>query len=385
MTYEEFIAEIKAILFPDREAINLSANHSRYILDGLIWLQKRVPQLQDSHYDIENFEDTFYRCCTTVIPKPDGIIRRVYTFTADNQCDAIFYQPVTVEAMLSNVRSSLACGCTGVEGEEANIEGDPLSFALKQATDQNNKDFRAASGIWAIVDKQIWIYPYINSNEKVGIHWRGVKLQYDEDDPIVMPLDARSVIELYAKMQVALREDCDTNEYAKLKVAVEQTAGDLTWWYRRKDYPPEMEWRGSGCEMCLIAGTSGEPPEPAPGKTFDIYLGNAGPLQPPTYTPAEIKGLQNTLANPVLRSQVEGMYEISAPASGTNEFRVIAIPVELYTGNLQFTSAGLGLPMDIVDELQIDGIQYRIFRTTIPSAGDFTFPGQTAIAITVQP
>lgn len=390
-TYADFIEDIKDTLFPDREASNLAANHTRYIKDGLIWLQKRCPELRDQHYDTISFEDTFYRCCTTVVPKPDGIIKRVYTYSEDDHCDAIFYQPVTKEAMMSNVRSYIACGsCIGSEGEAGTIPDDPLSIALKKASDTQNKGFRQAGGIWTIVDDQIWIFPSIEDIEKVGINWSGVKLEYSDTDLLDIPVDVQSVIELYTMMQISLREDCDTNEYVKYKASVDLASAELIWWYRNKYEPPEMDWRGRGCDLCRIAGNAvsnpggggGTPPDPTP-VTYTVYLGNAGETNPPSYTAEQIVALENTLGNIALRTQIDGTYQIAAPASAQNEYRVIAIPTLLTNEPLTFSSSGFALPMEeLPGTVTIDSKVYRIFRTVGASAGDFTYIGNTAIIIT---
>jgi hypothetical protein len=394
-TYADFIEDIKDTLFPDREAINLAANHTRYIKDGLIWLQKRCPELREQHYDTHEFEDTFYRCCTTVIPKPDGVIKRIYTYTEDDHCDAIFYQPVTKEAMLSNVRSYIACGsCIGSEGEAATIEGDPLSVALKQASDTQNKGYRTSNGVWTIVDDQIWLFPSIESNERVGVNWSGVKLEYEEGDLIDVPVDVQAVIELYTMMQISLREDCDTNEYIKYKASVDLASAELIWWYRNKYEPPDMDWRGSGCDLCRIAtGSATVPPgggggnggtEPPPTTTYTLYLGNAGVTNPPSYTAEQITAMENgTFGNTVLRNQIDGTYQIAAPATGENEFRVIAVPTLLTNEPLTFSSSGFAMPMEeLPGRVTISSKEYRIFRTVSASAGDFTYAGNTAIIIT---
>lgn len=354
----------------------------------MIWLQKRCPQLQESHYDIKDFNTTFFNCCATIIPKPDGIIKRVYTYTLANQCDAIFYQPVTYEAFLSNVRSYLACGKCNTCGTPPNDAGDEYGIwgnAGRSSDTLADKGYRASSGIWTIRDKELLLFPNIESTEHVGVNWKGIKLTYTSTDLIDIPLDAQSVIELYAKMQIALREDCDNNEYLKFKQAVDLASGDLIWWYRNKDETPEMEWRGSGCEMCTIA-TQGcdEPPPPPPTDTFTVYLGNAGMEAPPSYTEAEILAMNNEpFGITTVRSVIVGTYEIGGPQPPGNAYRLVAIPFGVIADRvMNFFSAGFPLPMVELDHTTVNGVECRVFRTGIPSAGDFTVGGHTAIIIT---
>jgi hypothetical protein len=122
--------------------------------------------------------------------------------------------------------------------------------------------------------------------------------------------------------------------------------------------------------------------------TLPIYLGNAGPNAPTSYSQTEIKALQQTspLLNPVLRSELNGVYEISAPASGVNEYRVIAVPGSFVVvdAEVEFRSGGAVLPMTLLQtDLTIDGENYWVYRTMNRSAGDFTTAGNTAIVVII--
>jgi len=120
--------------------------------------------------------------------------------------------------------------------------------------------------------------------------------------------------------------------------------------------------------------------------TAAIYLGNAGYNQPPTYTEAEIKAWYQSLpgVTPVYRTGAAGSYQIAATSPPTsNEFRCFAFPASFITGQLQFTSAGAELGMDaLAGTVTVDGQPYRLYRTKVRSAGDFTFDGGTAIIVT---
>jgi hypothetical protein len=393
MTAQDFIDEVKGMIFPDREALNLATLHSRYIIDGWIWLQKRVPQLQEHHFNLFPAQDTLFRCCTSVLMKPDGVMRKLWTYTQEDMCDFIFYQPVTMEAFLSNWRSALACGTcvTDTTSCDVIIQGDPASLGLKNASELNDKPRRASNGIWTVAEKQIWIYPAIQFNETIGTHWRGVKLDYSPTDPLVVPLDAQRVVELFTKAEVALREGCDTAEFSKLKVMVEQQAGDLTWWYREKDSVPEMEWRGAACEACIISmgtTTTAQPteepgPGPGPGPTmFTVYLGNAGPDAPSSYTEAGILSMENgAFGIRSTRSIVTGFYEISETPNSENQYRLVCIPASKATSNVVFTSSGFSMPMNELPQVVVEGVSCRIFRTTVRSPGPFTFAFNSQISI----
>ena len=123
-----------------------------------------------------------------------------------------------------------------------------------------------------------------------------------------------------------------------------------------------------------------------PANVLPIYLGNAGQTSLVSYTAEQIKALEQTAPqlNPVERSQVTGVYEISAPSSGLNEYRIIAFPETFITGSVSFASAGGSLPMSVVQSgLNVDGVMFKVYRTVGRSSGDFTMAGHTEIMATV--
>ena len=149
---------------------------------------------------------------------------------------------------------------------------------------------------------------------------------------------------------------------------------------------------GGGAYDCVATNQAGETTSDSAEVTVEgepvlpIYLGNAGQVAQPAYSAAQIKALQQTgpQFNPVLRSEFTGIYEISAPASGLNEYRVIATPAHFVDGTIDFRSGGAVLPMTVVQtDLTIDGVVYRVYRTSSRSAGDFTQAGNTAILVVV--
>jgi hypothetical protein len=483
MTYEEFIDAVKSIIFPDREPSNLVAVHEKYILDGLIEVQKRIPQLRSWNFDSLTFGDTFYQCRATVITKPNGPVIRLYTYTQDDHCDRVYYQPVSREHMEALLQS---CGVAGqptgslvgppprdyyealgmpsgtstaqvaaadeVEPTLSRIAINPASLigglsatgtvdvlepapvggllisllssnplvvtiptsvtipaGAKSATfpvtttetaatvqitisatlgsklistdlpvhDPNittDKGWRASTGHYAVIGDLLYVWPHIESYEHTVIEWQGVKTSYNPNDLVTFERDVQSVVELYVQAQTALREDCDANRYNALQASWLNNMAELVWWYRKKYLLPEAAWRASGCDPCITtmapttAGGEPEPPGPGPEPTtWNIYLGNAGSEEPPpdTYTPDFIKALDNTFGSPSNRQILPGEYEISRPVSDLSEWRIVCIPLPMWPGTVHFTNSGFPYPMaEMTDRPVIDGLPYRVFRTT---------------------
>ena len=268
MIYADFIKGMKSTVFPDREPINLVASHNNYFLDGLIEVQRRVPQLREHNFNLYAFEATFYRCRTTVIEKPDGPIIRLYTYTTEDQCDSIFYAPTTREHMEALMKKAQSCFMvpTPVGGETIGgefIPFEPLPLGLLRSEKTTDKMWRAGSGYFAVMDDQIYIYPHIESNERIGVEWQGVKTSYLPTDIVTFSRDVQSVVELWVQAQASLREDCDAGKYTAFITGWTAQMAELTWWYRTKSLLPEPPWRGDACDLCNLAriGAGTTPPE----------------------------------------------------------------------------------------------------------------------------
>lgn len=368
MTWSEFITVVKQMAFPDREASNLVYNHTRYILDGIVELQKRIPQLRQRNFNLISFPNTFYRCKATVLPKPDGVIVRLFTYTQDDHCDAVYYHPTTREHMESILRKAQNCVSATEVPDIPQVGLPPEDYY--PAAEVTDKGYRASSGYYAVIGGQIFVWPHIESTEHINIEWQGVKLTYSPNDEVLFPQDVQSVVELYVQAQAALREDCDKNQFAALQASWNAQAAQLAWWYRTKELLPESPWREEdNCPCGIITVNSTVNP---PSSTFVVYLGNAGTELRDSYTEAEITGVENLAGNNTTRSVLSGDYEIERPASNTNEYRLISFPESAHAGAVEFRNSGFPLPMAELTATSIAGTLYRVFRTTVPSSGSMT-------------
>ena len=265
MTYAEFVDSIKSIVFPDREASRLKAGHSKYVLDGLIQLQRAVPCLRSRNFNTIAFSDTFFRCMMTVVPKPDGIIKRVWTYSTTDMCDDVLYTPTSRIHLERLVKEACGTGVSprgGIQIGAVFVPYDPLPQGLLHADAITDKRFRAGRGWFCIVEDEIWLYPYIESVEKVVVEWQGIKKEFSDADIVTYERDVQSALELYVRRETALRENCDTNEYLKFKSSFSEAQTDLIWWCRQTTERPEPEYWPPGCSLCTFATAQpGEAPE----------------------------------------------------------------------------------------------------------------------------
>ena len=181
-------------VFADHQPDNLVPSHKQIILEGLAEIQKWVPCEQQRQANVILFCNTFVKCGLTVVPRPRGIIQRVYTVANEDWCDPVFMRQGT----LAEVECYQYDCRTFTEPDNEGMPRLPLGF--KRAEASGDSEFgRARSGMFAIQDDNVYISPRIQSNERVVIEWAGIKLASDwtEYDPVSDALDFRKALKLF--------------------------------------------------------------------------------------------------------------------------------------------------------------------------------------------
>ena len=145
-------------------------------LEALGEIQKDVPYERETQVNTIEFCETFHKNGMTVVPCPEGTIFRVYVvqrFRDNSGWDwsrpAFYLQRRIgeVENWARNLRHRLPYN-------NASLPKLPMGFEhANPVTD--SKHGRAKSGIYAIHDHNLYIGPWIQSNEMVVVEWSGIK------------------------------------------------------------------------------------------------------------------------------------------------------------------------------------------------------------------
>lgn len=229
MTYADAVASVRANVFPEREARNLRTVNSSIILDGIIDLMRWVPRIRRRQFTLTAFASTMYKCGCTYIDRPEnGKVLRVYTYTQDNHCDAVYYTPVDRVQFDIEVKRRWVCGSEMPNPDlDDGVEGSDQTIGFVMASAGNNKGWRAANGIYTIVDDQIILFPHIEDTENVSVEWRGARKSFEDDDIVTWDRDILHAMELWTRSKVALRHTCDEKDYVAFRREYEGLRADI--------------------------------------------------------------------------------------------------------------------------------------------------------------
>lgn len=282
-TFADLKAELRLELFPQDEADVLVVAHNKYFLEAMVELQDRIPCQKLNNTQTVPACNTLFRGGLTVIDKPPGEIRRLYTLDRINQTtgqeDAtqpidwnsqVFYEQVEYDHLNRYISAQLAAASpfanfwgwfTGIFGgmttsppvmafpsfwfskwtypapTDAGLEtapGLPLGFHYQQpSTDAPHG--RAQFGMFAIKNSQIFIAPWIQSTEEIIIEWDGTKRNWQDTDLVNAedPLFKKAIRE-YVRMENEDHWGHDPEELAKAQGSFNRTIADMMYNCRKR-------------------------------------------------------------------------------------------------------------------------------------------------------
>lgn len=186
--------DIRADIWADSEAENLVAAHDNAFLEALSVIQDEVPCYRDNQANVVDFSDTFFKMGMTVLAKPAGVVDYVYTIAEEDWDDPVFYRPATLKEV-----QCYRADCREYTTPEVSV-GTQLGF--RPATDENDvEQGRARYGLFCIHQGNIYMAPWIQSNEQVVIEWNGKKAAsaWEDADPVSDEIDFRKAVKLYVQ------------------------------------------------------------------------------------------------------------------------------------------------------------------------------------------
>lgn len=256
MTFAEFVTAVEATVFPEGVAENLVSNHRKYIIDGLIDLQQKVPCLQTRHRNSHDQSDVLFDCGATVFNAPRGFIQSFHTIPADDCCARVWYDPISPDQMRCYLSDQQLCGYKyraygfylyGDEYYPYEYE-DECQIYTDSGTD---KPCRANHGWFSLVNGQIYVFPHLQSTELAVLEWDGIKRDWEDADTVEFDRETQEAIELYLEWKTKRREDADLSAAQAVRAEFEIKVGNLIWQCKKERRLPTREPCFSNCGSCL--------------------------------------------------------------------------------------------------------------------------------------
>lgn len=220
-TYADLKEEVKSSIWPNANGDgsygpeNLIPAIDRIILQSVNWLQQNIDCLQDEHLDVTKQCDTYFHCGLTVIDKPDGIIKKLWTVQYDGFCDPVTYDETDKNDLLRWSRWFMKLVTSPTN---AGLTALPAGFT-QAASSTNAAMGRAIKGLWAKDRDRILISPWLQSYEAVCLDWTGYKAKWNDTDLVPDAPDYKRAVKLFVQKEYArdfdrdpgFEQDCNDN------------------------------------------------------------------------------------------------------------------------------------------------------------------------------
>jgi hypothetical protein len=230
MTLLEFSDSARASAFPMREPKNLIANNKDYVIEALILMQKAIPELQTKNKSEFTKQETYSYCQTSVVAKPEGTIKRVYTTITDEICDRVFYNFVTHDRMEKWMKQARRRFPDSATKDILDLD-ETTSYFDDQYDDST---LRSRFGRYSFHRGKIHVAPEIHSTETLNVEWDGVKRNWQEADVLdedVYDFEVKRVCTLNVMKYYHLYTLNDKSRYDVLDYQMRDALASLAYTY----------------------------------------------------------------------------------------------------------------------------------------------------------
>lgn len=208
-TYGNLKAEVTSSIWPNDAPVeggqgvygpeNLQTAISRMMLQAVNWLQQNIDCLKEEHLDVTAQCNTYFHCGLSVIDKPDGVIRGLFTVQRSGFCNPVTYDEVSKDEILKWSRWLMKIVTSP---ENGGLTALPGGFT-QAATSTDSEWGRALVGKWAKDGDRILISPWLQSDEDVAVDWTGYKSKWNDSDLVTDAPDFKRAVKLFVQREFA--------------------------------------------------------------------------------------------------------------------------------------------------------------------------------------
>ena len=263
-TFANLKEELRPLIFPGREAVNLRPAHDKMFVEALVDAQRMSECLTYNNTNIFPQCATYFQCGMTLLPARRGAIKRLYVVDRINPatgredaaspldwCSRIDYQQVRKCDMEKYV-GAVAGGCgscgtalsstfgfpLGLCGEKTfpvptdagwlNAAALPMGLHYPQSS-TDSQCGRARKGVWAIERGRIYVAPWIQSTETIVVEWDGIKREWDDGDVLEDDPTLKRAVRYFVASGQAKDYDRDDTAWAGFRRDYDEAIRDLIW------------------------------------------------------------------------------------------------------------------------------------------------------------
>lgn len=179
---KDLVNKLRREIWPAGEPRNLRAVHDQYFIVALMQMQNDFDILRQNNTSVFPFQTKYFDCGKTVVGCPWGKVKRVYTIANQNWCDPVYYRQVSYDVIMEAAR------CIEVTPpENTGLPTFPKGVRMEEtSTDlvSGGYSMRARTGLYAIHNKRLYLWPWTQSNESLVVEYDGIKSEWKDDDAL---------------------------------------------------------------------------------------------------------------------------------------------------------------------------------------------------------
>ena len=193
-TVAQLKTAIRNDIWASGEPENLVTSHNNHFQEAFADIAKWVDGERSQNVNLVKFCKTHYKAGMTVLSAPKGKIIRLFTVANEEYSDPVFYRQVAWPGPEQWARNLFLYPLPLITA----VPKLPLGFQYADAANDSLYG-RARTGVWAVYRQNIYIAPWIQSNELVVVEWDGIKEQWDDADLINPAIAYQKAVKLYVQ------------------------------------------------------------------------------------------------------------------------------------------------------------------------------------------
>lgn len=302
ITFSAFRTAINTLVFPDGQAEVRVPLFRNFIVNALIQLQTFCESYQLVNVNFYDKDQSWDDCGLSIVQGCRGRIGAVYAFKPSCRCQRFFYDSASLEKLSCfyehcrcHQSGTCCCGQSAFSAPSlytANpyycgdyVDGNTgCRPPYLQAEPEDDCAFRLSEKFFAVGPNQkIWLFPRFPCGYILGVHWRGIRRSYLDNDYVPDDDDLKDAVATYVESEVARRVDKDQATADKLYAAYRIKAGDII-------FREEQDLKPRATRICIEGLDMSELVQIYPDNPYPVQVGEscatggAAPAEPEPFS-----------------------------------------------------------------------------------------------------